>query len=325
MNEDYLWDGSGPPDPEIERLEKALAPFRYRVRPGGLDFGEPPKRPPLPYWRWAAAAAAVLLAAAGAREWLRPPEPTAWQVDRAAGPARVGSKDAAASMRVDRGDVLRTGAGAQLELLADQVGRVELGPQSELRASSGKGLSLERGTLHAFIWAPPREFVVETPSSKTVDLGCEYTLNVDPSGDGIVRVSLGWVAFQYRDRESFIPAGASCATHKASGPGIPYYEDAPAPLRTSLVRFERGDASALAGILNAARPQDGLTLWHLLARTQPKDRRAVFARFSALVALPPEVRAANVERLDAHTIDLCWDALKLEDTDWWRGWERRWN
>jgi hypothetical protein len=41
---------------------------------------------------------------------------------------------------------------------------------------------------------------------------------------------MGWVAFQYGDRESLIPEGADCVTHKASGPGIPYYEDAPEPL-----------------------------------------------------------------------------------------------
>ena len=319
MNEDYLWDGSGPPDPEIVRFEEALAPFRYRgqsaradapsVLPLAMDRGG--RRVDRRHYRCPRTCAA--------------PRTTAWQVDRAAGPARVGRKDAAASMRVDRGDVLRTGAGAQLELLAETVGRVELGPQSELRASSGKGLSLARGTLHAFIWAPPREFVVETPSSSTVDLGCEYTLDVDFAGNGIVRVSLGWVAFQFHDRESFIPAGAQCATRKTSGPGIPFYEDAPQPLRTSLERFERGDSAALAGILAAARPRDGLTLWHLLSRTQPKDRAAVFTRFAELVALPPEVSGAKVERLDPHALDLCWDALKLENTEWWRGWERRWN
>jgi hypothetical protein len=319
MNEDYLWDGSGPPDPEIARLEVALAQFRYRGRPPA------PTRRPRAWWRWTAAAAALIAGVIAVRALAPRPEPTAWQVDRAAGLARVGRRDATASMRVERGDVLRTGAGAELELLADRVGRVELGPQSELRASSGKGLSLARGTLHAFIWAPPREFVVETPSSSTVDLGCEYTLDVDSAGNGIVRVSLGWVAFQFHDRESFIPAGAQCATRKSSGPGIPFYEDATQPLRTSLARFERGDSAALAGILAGARPRDGLTLWHLLSRTQPKDRAAVFTRFAELVALPPEVSGTNVERLDAHALDLCWDALKLEDTEWWRGWERRWN
>jgi hypothetical protein len=30
MNEDYLWDKSGTPDPEIERLENALQAFRYK-------------------------------------------------------------------------------------------------------------------------------------------------------------------------------------------------------------------------------------------------------------------------------------------------------
>ena len=32
MNDDYLWDRSGPPDPDVERLEQALAPLRYRHR-----------------------------------------------------------------------------------------------------------------------------------------------------------------------------------------------------------------------------------------------------------------------------------------------------
>jgi hypothetical protein len=29
-------------------------------------------------------------------------------------------------------------------------------------------------------------------------------------------------------------------------------------------------------------------------------------------------------RLDAKTMDLCWNALNLENTEWWRGWERKW-
>ena len=85
---------------------------------------------------------------------------------------------------------------------------MDLAPNSVLRTAGGKRLTLQRGELHAFIWAPAREFVVDTPSARAVDLGCEYTLNVDEKGDGMLRVALGWVAFQVGDREAFIPAGA---------------------------------------------------------------------------------------------------------------------
>lgn len=33
MNEDYLWDKSGEPDPEIQQLEEILGTLRYRPRP----------------------------------------------------------------------------------------------------------------------------------------------------------------------------------------------------------------------------------------------------------------------------------------------------
>jgi len=33
MNEDYLWDKSGEPDPEIQELEQILAPLRYQPKP----------------------------------------------------------------------------------------------------------------------------------------------------------------------------------------------------------------------------------------------------------------------------------------------------
>ncbi|MBZ5618670.1 MAG: FecR family protein [Acidobacteriia bacterium] len=318
---DYLWDRSGPPDPEVERLEQTLAPLRYRHR---ADLVRDARQRPRIWW---ATAAAAILAAVAAWQ-LRAPLPsqaTAWQVASFEGAARLGSQDAAVSMAVNAGQLLRTGRDSQVSLQADDIGKIDLGPDSELRASTNRQVMLNRGMLHAFIWARPGQFVVETPSARAIDLGCEYTINVDGSGNGLLKVSLGWVAFQYQGHESFIPAGAECVTRKRQGPGIPFYEDAPEPLQRGVSIFEAGDpTTALNRILDSARPRDALTLWHLLTRVPASDRARVFDRFAQLVTLPPEVSREAVVRRDPQSIDRCWDALNLENTEWWRGWERKW-
>jgi hypothetical protein len=117
------------------------------------------------------------------------------------------------------------------------------------------------------------------------------------------------VAFQVGDREAFIPAGATCATRKRGGPGIPYFEDTSDELRRGVERFERGDRGALGGILAAAGPHDGLTLWHLLTRVPEADRGAVFDRFRELVQLPAGVSRDSVVRSDPQAIDHRWNAL----------------
>ena len=272
MNDDYLWDRSGPPDLEVARLERRLAPLRYRHR------SPRPSRV-----RWAVAGA--LIAAAAGLVLMVTPEArnSSWQV---------------AGARLRQGQTVRTGNQA-LRLEAEEVGSVDLAANSVLRTAGGKWLALERGELHAFIWAPARDFVVETPSARAVDLGCEYTLNVDENGDGVLRVKMGWVAFQVGDREAFIPAGATCVTHRRGGPGIPYFEDAPEGLRRGVAGFEHGDQGALRGLLAAARTRDGLTLWHLLTRVPERDRAAVFDRFRDLVQLPAGVSRDAVLRRDA--------------------------
>ena len=298
MNDDYLWDRSGPPDAEIARLEHTLAALRYR---------HPAPCPSPARWMWTAP---LLAAAAALVLMVTPAAPsTAWQVS---------------GNRLRQGQTLRTGSAA-VQLEDEAVGRVDLAANSVLRAAGGKRLSLMRGELHAFIWAPAREFVVETPSARAVDLGCEYTLNVDEHGDGLLRVTTGWVAFHVSGRESFIPAGATCATRKRGGPGIPYFEDATGDLRRNLARFEGGDGSALPALLAAARPRDGLTLWHLLTRVPEPARSGVFARFQALVPPSAAISRDAVLRLDPKAIDQCWNALNLENTSWWRGWERSWS
>jgi hypothetical protein len=318
MNDNYLWDRSGPPDPEVERLEKVLAPLRYRHRAELVQNAGP--RPRL---AWAAVAASLLSAIALWQFQARPAAMTGWQISSIEGSARAGGSKATVDMSLRAGQMLRTGGDSQLTLHADDLGRVDLGPNSEMRAATTRQLQLNQGQLHAFIWARPGQFVVDTPSSRAIDLGCEYTINVDAAGNGLLKVAMGWVAFQYDGHESFIPAGAQCITRKRAGPGIPYYEDSSTPLQQAVQRFERGDRESLPAILAEARPRDGLTLWHLLTRVPAEERAAVFDRFAQLVAVPG-VNKEDVVRRDREAIDKCWDALNLENAEWWRGWERKW-
>lgn len=313
MSDDYLWDRSGEPDPEIQHLETLLAGYRH----SGKRFARPGIARART-WLWAAAAASIIVVFLAGRFLLResaaaPESP--WQVTIAGHAPKL----------LAVGQTLETGIlGARLE--APFVGELHLTPFSTLRmvhsSDNQQRMALQRGTLHALIWAPPQRFVVDTPSAATVDLGCEYTLRVLPDGSGLLTVERGWVAFQAGPVESFIPAGAACHTRPQSGPGIPYFEDAPAVFRESLQQFDTSQGTdGLAAILASARPRDALTLWHLIVRTRGRQRERIAERFTQLV---PAVSLAGLEKGDPAALDAAWDSLGLGGTDWWRTWKRKW-
>jgi hypothetical protein len=69
MNDDYLWDKTGEPDPQVQQLEEILGILRYQPKPFEL-----PEELPLPrrrnYFPWLAIAAGVLLALLAGGIWL---------------------------------------------------------------------------------------------------------------------------------------------------------------------------------------------------------------------------------------------------------------
>jgi hypothetical protein len=236
MSDEYLWDRTGEPDPEIERLEKALSPLRYeRRRPAA------PQKP-VPYRRWAVAAAAVLAIGVWqvARFIQKPAERTSWQAVRMAGSPRVNGRAVGDPADVYTGQRIETDATSRVKMQSDFIGQVDLEPNSEMVVKESREtrqlLSLRHGVLHALIWAPPSQFAVDTPSVRAVDLGCAYTLETQTDGNGLITVQRGWVAFDHAHSESFIPAGAACRV-SGRGPGIPWFEDAPVELRDGLQRW----------------------------------------------------------------------------------------
>lgn len=305
MADEYLWNRTGETDPEVANLEKLLAPLAYRPKPRWWQ-----RRFVIP------ALAAAAMVAIGIFVWARPGVATDWSVSIAAAEPRA----------VRRGEVIDTGR-ATASLKSSLVGQMTVEPGSRLKLIDAgverQHFSLEHGTIRALIWAPPARFAVDTPSARAIDLGCQYTLRVDRNGSGLLAVQLGWVAFEAGGKESFIPAGAECRTNRKSGPGIPYFSDAPEGLKTALANFD-GGSGEVGSILGAAREHDALTLWHLLSRTKGGDRDRVYQRMAQLVKLPPIASEAAIQRGDRAALDAAWDALQLGGTDWWRTWKRDW-
>ena len=255
-SDEYLWDKSGPPDPEVVRLEELLRPLgqqesTVRLKPdttyttavrlkadttsipsASTSTGKPKglrhfSRPERVRYVPALAAAALIAIAIGGWWLVNRPRPaaTAWTVTSVEGSPTI------ASRRIDRqtalpvGAWLETNGQSKASISVASVGRVEIEPGTRVGLVSARPgdhrLQLTRGTLHAVIWAPPGQFFVETPSSLAVDLGCAYTLTVDEAGNGLVHVTAGWVGFEWQGRESFIPAGSLCVTRRIGRDPVP--------------------------------------------------------------------------------------------------------
>lgn len=263
---DYLFDGEGPPDLEVARLERDLRPFRYQA----------PGRSPWRATGWAVALAAAALLVVALWQ-ARGPAP--WSVQTAScqgctweeGTPLDTSAEAVAQL-ADRG-TLAARAGTQVTLLH--------------RAPHAR-LALERGTLDVAVDAPARWLVVQLPGVDLVDLGCAYTVAVDQGGHGVVHVRGGWVALE-GDSTTHVPAGAAAATWPSGHAGLPVVEGAGAALVAAVDAFDRGSTEAAGAVIaHAGRPQDALTLWHLLQRVEPGGRVPVVQRLRGVTpgALP---------------------------------------
>jgi hypothetical protein len=213
------------------------------------------------------------------------------------------ARDGGAFERVYPGDAFETRGSARLTFRVGNIGTVTVAPESRVSvvttSATEHRLALARGEISAVITAPPRMFFVNTPSSTVVDLGCAYTMRIDDQGAGLLRVTAGWAALESTGGESLVPAGASCRTRPGPGAGTPYFDDASPVLREALMRFDfENDSAMVHEILEAARPRDTLTLWHLLSRVPPDMRVLVLDRMAALTPLPQGVNPNDLLRLE---------------------------
>ena len=349
MSDDYLFDGAGEPDPDVARLEQMLGRLRSTA-------AAPPSTPNAErrtandrrayvgarFVIPALAAAAAIVLMVG-RLWQHQPDaaqgsgvaqgfnPASWNVSVIVGTPRIGAGTLVGEGRIAVGQTLTTGEGSRAKIAVSDIGWVDVDEQTRIRLVETRDgrhrLALDRGTLHASIAAPPGQFVVDTPSATATDLGCIYALHVDEDGSGLLSVEAGWVAFEERGRESFVPAGASSRTDRVNGPGTPRYDDTEQAFRDAIDDIDNGRdaahrAASLGFVLTHARGRDAMTLWHLIPRVSGDDRAAVVEALAARVPPPPGVSRDAVLRLDRAALDQWWDTLGLDEASWWRKWKQ---
>jgi hypothetical protein len=270
---DYLWDGKGRPDERIAELEALLSRFRRPAppaapRPSSVSGKRPAARPaPEGYeigWGWYVAAAALLaiFAIGAAVRFFEARRAREWTI-----------VDARGSKKLVRGESIRTAPGKTARLESAAVGVVELAENTTLtllEVRDGRtSLDLSAGTIHARTTSPPGVFVVQTPRGRAIDLGCEYTLRVEPGRGGRVHVDSGWVELSRVGQQSLVPAAASAVFDATGRLTPPWFDDAQAEFGEAVRRFALppevpidavARVRALDRILTLARRRDGLTL-----------------------------------------------------------------
>jgi hypothetical protein len=227
-----------------------------------------------------------------------------WQVVRLDGAPKINSILIQDTKDFAVGEWLETDQASRARVSIGKIGHVDVEPNTRLRLVSTKlteqRIQLERGKLQATISAPPRIFFVDTPSAQAVDLGCAYTLEADEQGNGVLRVTAGWVAFVLNGYEAKVPAGAGCNTRPGKGPGTPCFLDAAPEFQSNLEKYDFGIGSkeVLASLLDGARARDTLTLFHLLFRVKEDERKEVYDKLAAFAPPPAEVNREGILQLD---------------------------
>ena len=289
---------------------------------------------PSAFWTWqskVAAAAVLLLVGSLGAFWIYRNNASpgvqkpSWLVKRLDGAPRIGSEQISNNGRLAIGEWLETDSSSRAQIDVATIGNVDVEENSRVRLLQTRAdehrLELVRGKMSARIWAPPRLFFVDTPSAVAADYGCAYKLEVDDEGRSLLHVTSGWVQMESKDRDSMVPAGASCETRPGIGPGTAYFDDAAPDFRAALTKidFERDAtvrSAALTSVLDHARPRDTLTLWGLFRRFEGHDRERLYDKLASFAPPPLGVTHEGALRLDEKMMS---DWQKLLEFTWTGG------
>jgi len=293
MKDDYLWDKSGEPNAEVQKLEEILG--RYRSAAPMPDFNRVAVIRRRPVWPYAVAAALIVCAILGAVRWYTPAN--RWRAIGESGVAVVPHS------LLRAGDVVRTERGS-VRLQSPAVGTIDLGANTTVRLVENRSrrhrLALAAGTIHAKTTSQPGVFVIDTPKARAIDLGCEYTLTIAPNGEGVLHVIAGWVDLTHGYEQSLVPQGASALIGSDSSLTVPIFDDAAPRFKTAVLQHD------VPAIVALARTRDAFTLLNLFRLSTPDERMLLYDRLNQLVPPPPSITRESVRYWTPSSTELWW-------------------
>jgi len=253
--DDWLFDGSGTPDEVQADLQRRLTGYRHDVR----------RRPTAV----AGAAASTLLLGLVAVVALGTRGPVPWSLETATCSGcvwEVGSSldttQRAVAQVANRGELVASSGAVVRRLDGD-----------------GARLAVDAGRIDVWVDAEAEWLTVQLPGVELVDLGCAFSVDVDPQGHGVVQVATGAVGLRGSGPETVLPAGTMAATWPSGHTGLAVVHQADASFVARVDAFDRG--GDWRPVLDAAELGDAITVWHLLDRVP--DRASVVERLVELL------------------------------------------
>lgn len=321
---DPLWSPEQPGDADLKRIETLLRGYRHDASvPGRWSRRAPPRRRRVLMRAAAACVAVLVLAVVAWLPWrLHWNEGAAWPVAQGAGAERIG---------LAVGDSIATSAGQGVRVGVARIGAVTLSPDSRMRLLETRTghhrVSLERGHMHARVWAPPGYFGVQVDGAEVVDLGCEFDVWKDADGRGRIAVDSGWVMHAVGGQETLVPEGHAMQFGRERA-GIPLrahaseaFKEAVATLDAAMHAGAR-DAGGEAAVARLAGAGDAHSVLALLTRYPGLASGPLYPRLASLLGVPSDdLRHRQAWAAGSiHAIDAWWTLMPRPPKQWWRNW-----
>ncbi len=276
--------------------------------------------------RWIAVGAplsAILIAVIISVLYFYRSNPSFWEVESLKGTPVAGNEKIDGTGNLPAGEWLKTDSQSSARLQAGLAGEVDVKPGSEVKLldtrAPGYKLYLKFGKITANTPGSPQMLSVITPSASALDLGSNYSVEVDKDGSSFFSVVSGSIIINSDGQKEVLPAGVACKTVKDREPGTPYRINAGKEFKAALSKLDSGNTTdkVLETLLNNAGREDAVSLWYLLRDAGPDEIKPIYNRLADLVKPPDGVTYEGIKAKNNNMLLKWWDKLGYGSSSLW--------